>query len=165
MDCHLIHKNSIPAVLKKAEQYRSLLEPDLAISICLDIFAIDENNQQALVIYILAATDLYSHTNAKVPVKNITDCIAKLDSEFERDYYSGIALERKARALMKNTMSRSFAYSVFIQAIKHYNTAEGLNNARSDDAILRYNACVRTLKTEHLSPRQDMDDVSWEKES
>ncbi|SFV85319.1 hypothetical protein MNB_SUP05-SYMBIONT-4-20 [hydrothermal vent metagenome] len=49
MKYHLIHKNSIDTVLDKARQYRSLLEPDLAISICLDIFLVDPENQEALV--------------------------------------------------------------------------------------------------------------------
>ncbi|SMN10738.1 hypothetical protein SPBRAN_913 [uncultured Candidatus Thioglobus sp.] len=165
MKCHLIHKDSIDTVLDKARQYRSLLEPELAISICLDVFAVDENNQAALVIYILAMTDLHTHTNVKVPTKNITDSIAKLKSEFERTYYTGITLERKARALMKNAMSRSFAYNLFVEATKLYDAAQQLAPKHCDDSILRYNACVRTIASEHLSPRQDMDDVSWEGES
>ncbi len=53
MKYHLINKDSIPTVLEKARQYRSLLEPDLAISICIDVFAVDPENQEAIVIYIL----------------------------------------------------------------------------------------------------------------
>ncbi len=165
MDYRLIHQDTIGAVLDKARQYRSLLEPELAISICLDVFAVDENNQDALVIYILAMTDLYNHANAKVCPQTINESIAKLTSEFERTYYTGITLERKARALLKNAMSRSFAYNLFIQAIKIYDQAQQIAPKQRDDAILRYNACVRTIKNEHLSPRQDMDDISWEGES
>ena len=165
MNYHLIDKNAINATLDKAKQYRSLLEPELTISICLDIFAIDENNQEALVIYILAMTDLYTHTNAKVPEQKITNAIQQLNSEFHRLYYQGIALERKARSLMKNTMSRSFAYNLLIEAITLYEDAQKISLEKCDDSILRYNACVRTIKNEHLSPRQDMDDASWEGES
>lgn len=165
MKCHLIHQDSINSVLDKARQYRSLLEPELAISICLDVFAVDENNQGALVIYILAMSDLHTHANAKAPAQEISRAIAKLTSEFERTYYAGIALERKARALMKNAMSRSFAYNLLMEAAALYNQAQPLAPKHCDDAILRYNACVRTIANEHLSPRQDMDDVSWEGES
>lgn len=165
MKCHLIHQDSISQVLDKARQYRSLLEPELAISICLDVFAIDKNNQNALVIYILALTDLYSHQDAKVQSQTLNAAIAKLESEFERCYYAGIALERKARALMKNTMSRSFAYNLFIQATKLYDQAQPIAPKHCDDATLRYNACIRTIQNQHLSPRQDMDDVDWHSES
>ena len=48
MPYHKINKSSLPSVIAKAKQYRSLLEPDLAISICLDVFAVDQNNQEAL---------------------------------------------------------------------------------------------------------------------
>ncbi|MBE8190485.1 MAG: hypothetical protein HAW58_06530 [Candidatus Thioglobus sp.] len=162
MKCHLIHQHSIDTVLDKARQYRSLLEPELAISICLDVFALDENHQNALVIYILALTDLYAHPNSKVQLQKLNGAIAKLKSEFQAKYYSGIALERKARALMKNSMSRSFAYNLLIEAIELYDQAQPLAPKNCDDAILRHNACVRTIQNEHLSPRQDMDDASWE---
>ena len=49
MEYHLIHKDTIDTVLDKARQYRSLREPDLAISICIDVFAVDSDNQDALV--------------------------------------------------------------------------------------------------------------------
>ena len=165
MHLRLIHQDSIASVLDKARQYRSLLEPELAISICLDIFAIDANHQQALVIYILASTDLYSHPGMKVEKQKITQAIAQLESEFERVYYSGILLERQARSLLKNAMSRSFAYDLFMQAIALYDQSESLSPKGNDDAILRYNACVRTIHSQRLSPRQDVDDGTWQSES
>ena len=80
MKYHLIDKESIDTVLDKARQYRSLLEPDLAISICIDVFAVDPNNQQALVVYILALTDQLGLSNVKVSHKKITETIDRLDS-------------------------------------------------------------------------------------
>ena len=82
MEYHKIDKDSIEDVLERAKQYRSLLQPDMAISICLDIFAIDEKNQEALIIYILALTDQLSQGESKVNHKKITDSIQKLDSKF-----------------------------------------------------------------------------------
>ena len=86
MPYHKINKSSLPSVIAKAKQYRSLLEPDLAISICLDVFAVDQNNQEALVIYILSLTDLYSH-DVKVDQEKILSAINRLNSDFERNYY------------------------------------------------------------------------------
>ena len=87
MEYHKIDKDSIEDVLERAKQYRSLLQPDMAISICLDIFAVDEKNQEALIIYILALTDQLSQSESKVHHKKITDSIQKLDSKFLQHYY------------------------------------------------------------------------------
>ncbi len=159
MKYHLIHKDSISTVLDKARQYRSLREPELAISICIDIFAVDVNNQDALVIYILALTDQYSHQHAKVQPKKIADTIARLESEFHRIYYTGIFLERKARALLKNPMSQSFAYESLMEAVAKYEMAEKMAPKHCSDPILRYNSCLRTIEKEHLQPRAEFDEL------
>lgn len=165
MEYYLIHKKSIPDVLSKARQYRSLLEPELAISICFDVFAIDENNQEALVIYILSLTDLYTHRETKVPEYKITIAIQKLKSNFQRFYYNGIYLERKAHFLLKNPMSESFAFDVFIEAIDYYKQAKSINDTRSDDAILRYNSCVRIIEEKNLVSREDNYDANFHNEA
>ncbi|HET8806851.1 MAG TPA: hypothetical protein VFM76_00580, partial [Methylophaga sp.] len=60
LSLHDIHADSIDLALDKARQYRSLLEPEIAESICLDVLNIDADNQAALVLYILALTDQIS---------------------------------------------------------------------------------------------------------
>jgi len=45
---------AVPAALERAERYRLLNEPVQAESICLDILAVDSDNQQALVCLLLA---------------------------------------------------------------------------------------------------------------
>ena len=158
MEYHKIDKDSIEDVLERAKQYRSLLQPDMAISICLDIFAVDEKNQEALIIYILALTDQLSQSESKVHHKKITDSIQKLDSKFLQHYYSGIFLERQARSLLKHSMSRSFAYDAFIEAISEFEIAEKMAPPHCADPVLRYNSCVRTIKKENLQPRQEFDE-------
>ena len=49
---------AIPAALEKALRYRLLDEPAEAESICHDVLEIDPKNQQALVVLLLALTDL-----------------------------------------------------------------------------------------------------------
>jgi hypothetical protein len=159
MKYHLIHKDSISTVLDKARQYRSLREPDLAISICVDVFAVDEGNQEALVIYILALTDQYSNQNGILQPKKIVETIAKLKSEFHQIYYTGIFLERKARALLKNSMSHSFAYEGLMEAMAKYEMAEEIAPKHCADPILRYNSCLRTIEKEHLQPRAKFDEL------
>ena len=159
MEYHKIDKDSIEDVLERAKQYRSLLQPDMAISICMDIFAVDKNNQDALVIYILALTDQLSQSESKVHQKKITDSIKRLDSKFLQHYYSGIFFERQARSLLKHSMSRSFAYEAFIEAIAEFEVAEKMAPEHCADPILRYNSCIRTIKKENLQPRQEFDEL------
>ena len=159
MEYHKIDKDSIEDVLERAQQYRSLLQPDMAISICMDIFAVDKNNQEALVIYILALTDQLSQSESKVHQKKITDSIKRLDSKFLQHYYSGIFFERQARSLLKHSMSRSFAYEAFIEAIAEFEIAEKMAPEHCADPILRYNSCIRTIKKENLQPRQEFDEL------
>ena len=64
---------AIPAALEKAERYRLLNEPGEAESICLDILEVDPDNQQVLVMLVLALTDLHSGVAASgVPSQTIT---------------------------------------------------------------------------------------------
>ncbi len=159
MEYHLIHKDTIDTVLDKARQYRTLNEPDLAISICIDVFAVDPDNQEALVVYILALTDQCSHGTTKVQHNKILDTIARFSSEFHRTYYTGIYFERKARALLKNPMSQSFAYEGLMEAISKYEIAEKMAPKHCSDPILRYNSCLRTIEKENLQPRAEFDEL------
>ena len=49
---------AVPAALEKAEHYRLLNEPEEAESICQDVLAADPANQRALIVLLLARTDL-----------------------------------------------------------------------------------------------------------
>lgn len=165
LNLHDIHTNSIELALDKARQYRSLLEPEMAESICLDILNIDEENQQALVLYILALSDQLHHPDKQVQIKIIQQAIEKLHSEYHRDYYAGLLNERQARFLLSQPMSRSFAYDYFIEALQYYQKAEQLRPENNDEAILRWNSCIRTIQKEKLEPRRDNEDVLIDMES
>src|SRR6476646_9345605 len=54
-----LNKDAIPAALEKAERYRLLNEPGEAESICLDILAVDPDNQRAIITLLLAFTDRF----------------------------------------------------------------------------------------------------------
>ena len=47
----------IASALQKAERYRLLNDPAEAESICLDVLAVDPENQQAIITLLLALTD------------------------------------------------------------------------------------------------------------
>ncbi len=162
---HDIHGDAIESALSKARQYRSLLEPEIAESICLDILHIDVNNQSALVVYILALTDQLHHPEKKPQIKDIQRAINRLESEYQRHYYTGLLHERRARFMISQPMSHSFAYDYFIEAMQCYKQAKNLSPEHNDDAILRWNSCVRTIQKEKLTPRRDSDDGVFDMES
>jgi hypothetical protein len=50
-------------------------------------------------------------------------------------------------------MGSGFAYDLFRSAVACYERAIVLSPADDDDAILRWNACARTIERAKLSPR------------
>jgi len=162
---HDIHAESIELALDRARQYRSLLEPEIAESICLDILNIEPENQAALVVYILALTDQISISGSQSPFQDIETAISKLSSEYKQSYYSGIVLERRARFMLTQPMSRAFAYDYFIKALECYQQAEQMRPDHNDEAILRWNSCVRTIQREKLEPLSETDQIVMSRES
>ena len=150
-----ISKDGIAEALQKAERYRLLAEPSLAESICLDVLHIDAENQEALVMLLLALTDQFGHGAAPAKAREV---LPRLKSEYEREYYAGIIWERSAHAqLRKGSPNAAFtAYDGFRQAMECYEKAEAVHPPGNDDAILRWNTCARILmRNPNLRPRPD----------
>jgi hypothetical protein len=147
-----ISRPAIPAALKKAEHYRLLNDPEQAESICLDILAIDPDNQQALVVLILSVTDQFGQSGGP-SVQVALDYVKRIDDPYRRHYDEGLIWERDARATLGRPMGSSFAYDIFRSAMACYERASAISPADDDEAILRWNACVRTIERAHLSPR------------
>ncbi len=148
-------KSGIPAALLKAERYRLLHDPEPAESICLDILAVDPGNQPALKALLLTLSDQFASEHSVSRAHEARECANRLESEYERAYYTGVVFEREARALIARSMlARRNAYGVFRQAMEWYEKAESLRTPGNDDAILRWNSCVRTLDRENLEPEE-----------
>ncbi len=162
---HDIRISAVDKALEKAKQYRSLLEPEIAESICLDMLNIDPENQAVLVVYILALLDQLSRTENQTQIKTIEGTIEKLTSQYQRFYYTGLLNERRARHLLTQTMSHSFAYDYFIEALSYYQKAVDRCPEKNDEAILRWNSCIRTIDKEKLKPRRDSEDLLVDMES
>ncbi|MBI3469805.1 MAG: hypothetical protein HY013_00430 [Candidatus Solibacter usitatus] len=140
----LMSREAIPEALAKVERYRLLNEPVEAASICQDVLRIDPDNQQALVMLLLALTDQFDDGHF---MKEARALIPRLRSEYERAYYSGIVSERLAKALQKKDVpgSRHIIYEFFREAMRGYERAEAIRPTGNDDAILRWNTCARIL--------------------
>ena len=84
------------------------------------------------------------------------ECLPLFTSAYERAYYGGIIFERRAKAqLDRHTPGAGhMAYDWVRDAMACYEKAETLRPDGNDDAILRWNSCVRLLHaTPHLVPR------------
>lgn len=147
-----ISKEGIPRALEKVERYRLLNEPAEAESICRDILEIDPDNQEALVMFILTLTDQF---NKGVTGREAHALVPRIKDDFKREYYRGVILERQAKAALSRGIpgSNFDAYEWLEDAMEAFEKADRLSTPDNDDAILRWNACVRTVDRYKLTPR------------
>ena len=141
-----ITKEGVPAALQKAERYRVIGDPTSAESICLDILAISPENQQALVVLLLAITDQFDPAPTQ-GVRRAREVLPRLQDAYKRAYYAGIICERCAKAQLRSGMLRAgeVAYHWLREAMSWYEKAESQRTAGNDEAILRWNTCARLL--------------------
>jgi hypothetical protein len=153
-DLKPLSKSAIPAALEKAMRYRLLNEPAEAESICLDVLAVEPENQGALTTLLLAITDRFDRGYA-VGIPKAQEILNRLRDPYERAYYAGILAERRAKAFLKqNTPGAEFdARELLDEAMTAYEKAETLRPAGNDDALLRWNACARIIMANKLEPR------------
>src|SRR5438046_3045127 len=151
-----LSQEGIPAALEKAMRYRLLNEPSEAESICQDVLRIDPDNQQALVILLLAITDRFGRGYA-VGITEATEVLPRLRDPYDRAYYAGIVCERRAKAyLRQGGPGCGFAaYEFLREAMTWYEKAEALRSPGNDDALLRWNACARIIMGNNLTGRTD----------
>ena len=145
-----ISRAGIPEAISKVEVYRYLNEPGEAESICRDILAVEPDNQAALRLLGLAITDQFDGgiSDRYAEAENV---FRSLMNEYERIYHIGILHERKAKAKLKSGRPPHTVFPVFEEAMKCFEEAERIRPANNDDAILRWNRCVRLLQSRRTS--------------
>lgn len=148
-----ITREGIPGALEKAERYRLLNDSSAAESICLDVLDVDPSNQTALISLILSITDQFADDMAD-GVQRARALLPRLSDEYERLYYAGIIAERRARAHLHHGAlgASDVAAHSYREAMAFYEQAEPLRPAGNDEAILRWNTCVRMLGRHERAP-------------
>lgn len=146
-----ITRDGLQAALDRAEHYRLLNQPVQSKSICQDVLAVDPDSQQARVVLLLAITDEFKSGDSSA--REAKEHAGKLIDEYQRSYYNGIISERQARAMLTKGPSAVFAYDGLREAMDWFEKAAELRPAGNDDAILRWNACVRAIRDYNLRPR------------
>ncbi len=141
-----ISTSGIPEALAKARHYRYLNQAEEAESICRDILAVDPGNQMALRLLGLAVTDQF--TGAMTDRRQeAQECFEKLESPYERAYYLGILHERRAKAQMRAGHLAQSLLASFEKAMQCFEEAEKLRPQGNDDALLRWNRCLRLIQS------------------
>jgi len=140
-----LSRQALPGALEKAHRYRLLNEPAEAESICRDVLEIDPGNQEALIALVLALSDqLDDSPGAALEAREYLD---QVEDEYARLYYGGILIERRAKPNLhvRGPGSGGRAYDYLRQAMELFERAIAVRPPDNDDAILRWNTCVRLL--------------------
>jgi len=141
-----ISKAGIPEALAKAELYRYLNEPEEAESICRDILAVDPDHQLARRMLGLAITDQFTGA-AGDRYGEVQSIFQSLRDPYERNYYTGLLHERRAKAQLHSGCSAHVLLPLIEDALRCFAEAEKIRPASNDDSILRWNRCVRLLES------------------
>ena len=154
-------RTAIPAALEKAVRYRLLKEPLEAESICRDVLEVEPDNHTALVTLVLALTDQFA-SGLTARVQEAKGVAAQLSGQYEQSYYNGIICERAAKVHQRRGTPASghIAYDLLRQAMNYYETAEHERPSENDDALLRWNTCVRLLlRHPEIKPSDEIEPV------
>ncbi len=149
-DLKPLSPSAVPAALEKANRYRLLNEPGAAESICLDVLEVEPDNQEALIMLVLAMSDRLDK-DYSVGDSHIREYIARIGDEYARTYYTGIVYVRRAKAELHR--GGLHAYEFFRQAMEWLEKAEAIRPEGNDDAILHWNRCARMIAANKLEAR------------
>jgi tetratricopeptide (TPR) repeat protein len=141
-----ISKSGIAEALSKVQHYRYLNQAEEAESICRDILAVESENQMALRQLGLAITDQFTGAVAD-RYKEAESSFEKLTSAYERSYYLGILYERRAKAQMRAGQLAHTLLASFENAMRCFEEAEKIRPQGNDDALLRWNRCLRLMQS------------------
>ena len=141
-----ISRQAIPAAIAKAQHYRNLNEPGEAESICRDILMVDALNQDAVRQLGLALTEQF--TGGERDAYNEAESVFRaLSDPYERLYYTGLLRERRAKAEMRSGHAAVMVAALLQEALKLFAEAEKIRPPGNDEALLRWNRCVRLIQS------------------
>ena len=149
-----ISKSGFAEAFQKVELYRYLNEPEEAESICRDILAVEPDNQLAIRLLGLTLTDQFLGVSSDRHAE-VQSAFRSLKDDYERSYYTGLLHERRAKAQLHAGHPPHSLLPLFEEAMRCFAEAEKIRPTGNDDAILRWNRCVRLL--------QSRADFEWEK--
>ena len=156
METKPLPPDEIAAALALAERCRAAGEPEEAESMCLDVLEVDPEHQGALILLVLARTDLLER-GSPAGVARAREVLPRLVSDYDRAYYGGLICERQAKYLLGQRGRRTgfVAWEWFRYAMEQFEAALQLDPDRPE-ARLRWNTCVRLIdRNRHCVPAPD----------
>jgi tetratricopeptide (TPR) repeat protein len=142
-----ISKSGIAEAIAKAELYRYLNEPEEAESICRDILAADPKHMLGLRTLGLAITDQFTGGPSD-RYGEVEKIFQSLTDPYERLYYTGLGCERRVKAQLRGGRAAHTLLPLLEKALQCFAEAEQIHPPGNDDAILRWNRCVRLLQSQ-----------------
>jgi len=140
-----ISLEGVDEALSKVELYRFLNQPEEAESICHDVLAIAPGHQLALRLLGLAITDQFTGGPSD-RYRDAENAFQQLSDRYERLYYMGLMHERRAKAQLQARRPPHTLLVLLEEAMRCYEAAEKIRPTGNDDAILRWNRCVRVIQ-------------------
>jgi hypothetical protein len=149
MDLRLktISQSGIAEAIAKAELYRYLNEPEEAESICRDILAADPTHMLGLRTLGLSMTDQFTGGPGD-RYAEVEAIFQGLKDSYERHYYTGLLCERRVKAQLRAGRAPHTLLPLLERALQCFAEAERIHPPGNDDAILRWNRCVRLLQSQ-----------------
>ena len=141
-----ISKSGISQAIRKAEMYRHLSEPEETESICRDVLAVEGDNQLALRLLGLAISDQFCGGSSDRCLE-AENAIHSLKDPYERLYYTGLLHERRAKAQLRAGLPPHMLVPLIEHAMACFDQAATIRPPDNDDPILRWNRCVRLLRS------------------
>jgi hypothetical protein len=142
-----ISRSGIAEAIAKAELYRYLNEPEEAESICQDVLAADAKHMLGLRTLGLAITDQFTGGPAD-RYGEVEAIFQSLADPYERLYYAGLLYERRVKAQLRGGRAPHTLLPLLEKALQCFADAEKIRPPGNDDAILRWNRCVRLLRSQ-----------------
>ena len=158
MKLKTISKSGIPEAIAKAELYRYLNEPEEAESICRDVLTTDPMHMLGLRTLGLAITDQFTGGPAD-RYAEVEAIFHRLAEPYERMYYMGLLCERRVKAQLRSGRAPHTLLPLLEKALQCFGEAEKIHPPGNDDAILRWNRCVRILQSRRGSDWQKLIDT------
>ena len=151
-----ISRSGMDEANAKAEHYRLLNQPREAESICRDVLATDPEDQTALRNLGLAITDQFTG-GENDRYAEVEEAFGRLTDDYESLYYTGILHERRVKAQLAAGRPPHTLLVTLQEALRCFGEAEAIRPEGNDDCILRWNSCIRLLKS--------YSDAEWHKDT
>ncbi len=151
-----ISRAGVAAALQKAHRYRVLNDSVAAESICIDVLGVEPDNEEARVMHVLAITDQFAGGHPDDRARALT-AVEHLRDAYKHSYYNGVICERWAKAVLHRAgpQASEIAFDWLEKALAWYAEAEAAATEGNDEAILRWNTCVRMMTRDpHLRPSE-----------